>query len=140
MIMASTNLQMSWFYQDIAPGLASSDIQLLHPALLRLDFALTLRTYLSGHRIGRVDEQAWTALRTNNLVNGLVRQGRMPMNVLRWLTYIDAVHPEIQQDFKVSQARIRDHRAAASRAGANYNVRLVDTDNGVVTRFPPEPS
>ena len=30
--------------------------------------------------------------------------------------------------------------AAASRAGANYNIALQNTDKGVVTRFLPEPS
>lgn len=137
--MAFTDLHITG-YHEAAPGLASSDLQILQEALLRLNTALTLRTYLSGHQIGHVDEQAWTALRTNNIVDGLIRQGRMPMNVLRWLTYIDAVHPEIQPEVKASQIRTRNNRAAASRAGANYNVGLVDTENGVVTRFPPEPS
>lgn len=137
--MASPNLPIAGF-QDMVPGLASADLQILEPALLKLDLALTLRTYLDGYHIGNIDQQAWTSLRTNKVINGLIRQRRMPINVLRWLAYIDAMHPEIQQDVKTSQARTKDHRAAASRAGANYNIGLADTQGGVVTRFPPEPS
>lgn len=137
--MPSSGLRIAGF-QEIVPGLASADIQVLEPALLKLDLALTLRTYLDGYHVGNIDQQAWTTLRTNKVIDGLVRQRRMPMNVLRWLAFIDAMHPEVQQEVKMSQARTKDHRASASRAGANYNIGLADTQRGVVTRFPPEPS
>lgn len=127
-------------FQEMLPGLASADLKVLEPALLELDLSLTLRTYLDGYHIGQIDQQAWTALRTNKLINGLIRQRRMPMNVSRWLANINATHPEIQQEFNTPQARTHDHRATASRAGASYNIGLADTQRGVVTRFPPEPS
>lgn len=126
--------------QEVVPGLSSANIETLEPLLLRLDRALTLRTYLSGYHIGHLDEEAWTALRINKMTSGFIRQRRMPVNVSRWFTYIDAMHPEIQDDVKAAEARAREHRAAASRAGANYNIGLTDTQHGVVTRFPPEPS
>lgn len=34
----------------------------------------------------------------------------------------------------------RQRKAAASATGASYNIGLKNTENGVVTRFPPEPS
>lgn len=127
-------------FQELVLGLSSTELQTLEPLLLELDRALTLRTYLCGYRFGPIDEKAWNALRTNKVISGLVRQRRMPMNVSRWFTYIDAMHPEIQDQFKATQAKARENRAAASRAGGSYDIGLADTEHGVVTRFPPEPS
>jgi glutamyl-tRNA synthetase len=58
--------------------------------------------------------------------------------VARWFSSIEASHPEIQGDIKAAQAKEKEKRAAASKAGGNYNIGLKSTENGVVTRFPPE--
>lgn len=126
--------------RELVPGLSSTDIQTLKPLLMMLDRALTLRTYLGGDHIGPIDEGAWTALRTNKVTGGLLRQGHMPTNVSRWYTFIDAMHPEIQIEIKAAQAQARENRATASRAGGSYSIGLPDAEHGVVTRFPPEPS
>ncbi|CAN8101716.1 unnamed protein product [Discula destructiva] len=126
--------------QELVPGLSSTNLHVLEPLLLKLDRALTLRTYLSGHHIGPLDESAWTALHMNKVTGGLIRQRRMPTNVSRWLTYIDAMHPEVQDEVKAAQALYKENRAAASRSGGSYNIGLAATVHGVVTRFPPEQS
>ncbi|KAJ5114348.1 glutamyl-tRNA synthetase [Penicillium alfredii] len=38
------------------------------------------------------------------------------------------------------QCAARQRNAAASASGASYNIGLKNTENGIVTRFPPEPS
>jgi glutamyl-tRNA synthetase len=60
--------------------------------------------------------------------------------VAHWSSFIEASHPEIQGDIKAAQSKEKEKRAAASKAGGNYNIGLKNTENGVVTRFPPEPS
>ena len=111
----------------------------LEKPLLELEKFLTLRTYLSGHSLGPSEKKLWTVLRTNRVANGLVRQG-VYTNVTRWFLYIEVAHPEIQDEIRAVQAAEKDKKAAASKAGASYNIGLKDTENGVVTRFPPEPS
>ena len=37
-------------------------------------------------------------------------------------------------------AAAREKKAAKSREGGSYDIALLNTEKGVVTRFPPEPS
>ena len=37
-------------------------------------------------------------------------------------------------------AASKEKKAAKSKAGGNYDIALLNTEHGVVTRFPPEPS
>ncbi|KAI3399301.1 hypothetical protein diail_7256 [Diaporthe ilicicola] len=116
-------------------------VKLLFYEGLDLDKGLTLRTYVRGYSLSPADKEIWRAVRANKVAVATVRRGSVP-HVLRWLTYLESVHPEIQTHFKASQERARNERAAASRIGGSYNVgpKGTETENGVVTRFPPEPS
>lgn len=44
---------------------------------------------------------------------------------------------ELVETFNV---QIKESKAVKAREGASYEIALPDTDKGVVTRFPPEPS
>ncbi|KAK3308770.1 uncharacterized protein B0T15DRAFT_118155 [Chaetomium strumarium] len=124
---------------DWAPSLSAPDFKAVEAVLLELERYLTLRTYLQGYQLSTADKDIWTALRTNKVANGIVRKGSLT-NVARWSSFIEASHPEIQGEIKAAQTKEKEKRAAASRAGGNYNIGLKNTENGIVTRFPPEPS
>lgn len=131
--MASTRV-LDW-----APGLSAPDFKAVEAVLLELEQHLTLRTYLEGYQLGSADKDIWVTLKMNKIANGIVRKGSLT-NVARWSSFIEASHPEIQGEIKATQTKEREKRAAASKAGGNYNIGLKNTENGVVTRFPPEPS
>jgi glutamyl-tRNA synthetase len=124
---------------DWAPSLSTSDFKAIEAVLVELEQHLTLRTYLEGYQLNSTDKNIWTALRANKIANGIVRKGSLT-NVARWSSFIEASHPEIQGDIKAAEAKKKEKRAAASKTGGNYNIGLKNTENGVVTRFPPEPS
>ncbi|KAK3902187.1 hypothetical protein C8A05DRAFT_34126 [Staphylotrichum tortipilum] len=102
----------------------------IEAVLLEIEQYLTLRTYLEGYELSSADSDIWTALRTNKVANGIVRMGSMA-NVARWFSFIEASHPEIQGEIQAAQAKEKEKRAAASKAGSNYNIGLKNTENGV---------
>ncbi|CAM1509592.1 Fc.00g033310.m01.CDS01 [Cosmosporella sp. VM-42] len=120
--------------ESAAPVLASADFKTVGPLVADLDKFLTLRTYLSGYSIGPADEQIYNALRTNKVAIGALRKGSFA-NASRWYNHLETAHPEIKDKFNSAKAAKTD-----KKGGANYNIGLSDTSNGVVTRFPPEPS
>jgi len=79
------------------------------------------------------------ALRSNKVANAFIRRGTLA-NVTRWYTFVEQTHPEIQEEIKLKEEAARAKIAAGSKAGSAYNMALQDTEKGVVTRFPPEPS
>jgi glutamyl-tRNA synthetase len=113
-----------------AEKIGAADFKTLGPLVADLDKHLTLRTYLNGYSLSQDDEKVWTALRTNKVAIGLVRKGAYT-NVTRWFKLIEEAHPELNQKLNAG----KEKRAG----GANYNIGLSNTENGVVTRFPPEP-
>ncbi|KAL1852441.1 hypothetical protein Daus18300_012200 [Diaporthe australafricana] len=122
----------------IAPTLGK-DFKSIEPHLIALDKHLTLRTYLDGYQLGENDKAIWTALRTNRAASSYIVKGALA-NLLRWYAFVDATHPEIQESIKADEAEKKKKTAAASKAGGNFNLALQDTENGIVTRFLPEPS
>lgn len=120
----------------LADKLSVTDYKTVEPLLADLDKFLTLRTYLSGYQLTPAERQAFATLRTNKVAVGIVRKNAFP-NVSRWFNYIEAAHPEIAEEIN-KEAKAK--RAAKGPQGANYEIGLKDTENGVVTRFPPEPS
>ena len=117
---------------SLTPTLATADFKALEPLLLQLEEALTLRTYLDGYgsELSALDKDVWTALKGNKFAMGTVRKAAFA-NVTRWFTYLEATHPELKPAAPV---------AKKEKSGANYNIGLTNTEAGVVTRFPPEPS
>lgn len=125
--------------EQLKSDLSSTDFKSVEALLGQLDKDLTLRTYLQGYALSPADEQVWRAIRANSMASAIARRGDLS-HLSRWLNYLEIAHPEIQTELSASQNRAQDKRAAASRAGGNYNIGLKGTENGVVTRFPPEPS
>ncbi|KAK4103989.1 hypothetical protein N658DRAFT_514005 [Parathielavia hyrcaniae] len=65
------------------------------------------------------------------VANGAIskHQGTLT-NVARWFSFIEASHPKIQGTIKAAGAKAKEKRAAASKAGGNYNIGLNNTENG----------
>ena len=113
-----------------ADKIGAADFKSLAPLAAELDKHLTLRTYLGGYSLSEQDEKIWTALRTNKVAIGLVRKGAYT-NITRWFKFIEDTHPELSEKLNAGKEK--------KSGGANYNIGLSNTENGVVTRFPPEP-
>ena len=117
--------------------LSSVDFKQTSAALEELNSHLTLRTYLVGYALSIADISVWGALRGSNAAYLNIKKGHH-VNLARWFRYIEA-------DERVSKAvdTLRDELSSKKKAksqGSNYEIGLLDTEKGVVTRFPPEPS
>ncbi|CRK35996.1 hypothetical protein BN1708_016494, partial [Verticillium longisporum] len=100
---------------------------------------LTLRTYVEGYTLGETETKIWQTLKSNNAGVGFIKKGSL-VNLTRWFNYISQAHPEIQAEAKAAEAARKAKIAAGSKAGGNFDLALQNADQGVVTRFLPEPS
>src|SRR4051812_11475915 len=115
--------------ESLAAGL-SGDVRAVTPHLTALDKHLILRTYAQGYTLSPIDTQLWLAIRNNKAVVGFVRRGSFA-HVLRWFLFVEATHPEIQDDVKKADAAAKARIAGLSKAGASYDLALQNTEEGV---------
>ncbi|KAK0667026.1 tRNA synthetases class I, catalytic domain-containing protein [Cercophora samala] len=120
-------------------ALLTADFRSIEPRLQSLDKHLILRTYLHGYTLSELDTKVWQALRGNRAAFSFIKRGSLA-NLARWFEFIEVMHPEIQDEIKAKDAAAKAKVAAASKAGGSYALNLQNTDQGVVTRFLPEPS
>ncbi|PNS21153.1 glutamate-tRNA ligase [Sphaceloma murrayae] len=116
-------------WQDRAEALKPLNLKQIEGPLAELDSHLTLRTYIVGYEPTEADLTVWKTLRGNRIAHSYIKQNLM-LNLCRWFRFIEeTLNPEVQST-----------RPKAADEGGNYEIGLHNTEAGVVTRFPPEPS
>ncbi|KAI4141009.1 MAG: hypothetical protein LQ341_003640 [Variospora aurantia] len=133
----SEDLVYEWIART--QGFVSTDFRSVEGPLLELDSHLTLRSYVVGYTVTPADFAVWGAIRGNKVAYAAVKKGVM-LNVSRWFTFVEETHLWIASAVQSLNAHAQERRANKSKEGASYDIALPDTDKGVVTRFPPEPS
>ncbi|RMX99923.1 hypothetical protein D0867_11923 [Hortaea werneckii] len=119
-------------WQERAKAFEPLDLKKVQQPLAELDNHLTLRTYIVGYSASEADLAVWKALKSNRVAFGFIKGGAMA-SLGRWYSFIqDTEKPTVEQP-KAAEKKQQDE-------GASYDIGLQDTEQGVVTRFPPEPS
>lgn len=126
-----------WLHR--ADTFVSTDFKSVEGPLLELDSHLTLRSYVVGYSLTPADLAVWGAVRGNKVAYAAVKKGAM-LNITRWFKFIEETNPWIAAAVQSLNAHAQERKVAKSKEGANYDISLQDTEKGVVTRFPPEPS
>jgi glutamyl-tRNA synthetase len=113
------------------------DIKALQTPFAELDAHLTLRSYIVGYKLTDADATVYKKIRENPKAKTSVKQGLF-RNVSRWYKNIEETNPAL-----VAAAAVvarPDTFGVTMKEGDNFEIGLQDTEHGVVTRFPPEPS
>ena len=116
-----------------------NDFKSIEAPMLELDAHLTLRTYVAGYTLTVADLTVWGAIRGNKIAYAAVKKGSM-LNVTRWFKFIDETNPWMSTVLQALNAQAQEKKSAKSKEGGSFDIALPDTEKGVVTRFPPEPS
>ena len=124
---------------DRAGGFSTTDFKSVEKPLFELDSHLTLRSYIIGYSLSVADLVVWGAIRGNKFATGAVKKGSM-LNLTRWYKFIEETISWIQSTIQSLNAYSQEKKMAKSKEGASYDIALPNTEKGVVTRFPPEPS
>jgi glutamyl-tRNA synthetase len=120
-------------------ALYPTDFKAVEPHILELDAHLTLRSYIVGYTLTVADLAVFGAIRGNRVSANAMKKGAM-VNVTRWYKFIEESNPWITAAIQSINAAALEKRNTKAAAGASYDIALKDTEKGVVTRFPPEPS
>ncbi|MCJ1398874.1 hypothetical protein MMC11_002075 [Xylographa trunciseda] len=120
-------------------SLYSTDFKSVEAPMQELDAHLTLRSYLVGYTVTMADFSTWGAIRGNRVAYAAIKKGSM-VNLCRWFRFIEETNPWVPDAVQSLNQAAHEKKAAKSKEGASYDIALPDTDKGVVTRFPPEPS
>lgn len=118
-------------------ALTASDFKIVQGPAIELNSHLILRSYISGYSLSLADIVFWGVLRGNR---ALFANKKNFLNISRWFDFVEASNPWILPNVAALEKTAHARKAAASAAGASYNVGLENTENGIITRFPPEPS
>ena len=122
-----------------ASRLQATDPKATEAQLLELDAHLTLRSYIIGYSLTAADVALWGAIRGNKIATATIKKGAI-INVTRWYKFVDESCPWISSAIQSANAQAQSKKTAKSAEGGSYGIGLPDTEKGVVTRFPPEPS
>lgn len=117
----------------------AADFKLVETSLQELDIHLTLRSYIIGYSLTVADLSVWGTIRGNKVAYAAIKKGTM-LNVTRWFKFVEDTNPWIVTAVQSANAQAQAKKTAKSSEGASFDIALPDTDKGVVTRFPPEPS
>lgn len=117
----------------------ASDFKALEPHLQRLDNYLILRSFLIGYSLSAPDIAIWGALSGNRVAVSAIKKGNL-VNLARWFNFLEELCPWTTPVIDSVNAAARQKKAALSKAGGSYDIALLNTEKGVLTRFPPEPS
>ncbi|KAL4947901.1 tRNA synthetases class I, catalytic domain-containing protein [Aspergillus filifer] len=120
-------------------ALTALDFKTIDPKLQKLNNHLLLRSFIVGYALSTADIALWGALRGNRVAIGAIRKGTL-VNLTRWFNFLEELCPWAIAALEALNASAKEKRAAKVKEGANYDIALLNTDKGVVTRFPPEPS
>ncbi len=107
--------------------------------MLELESHLVLRSHIVGYELSFADVAVWGTLRGNRAAYGYIKKNHL-LCVGRWFHYIEETNPWMVELVETFNVQIKESKAVKAREGASYEIALPDTDKGVVTRFPPEPS
>lgn len=92
-----------------------------------------------GYELSIADIAVWGTLRGNRAAYGYIKKNHL-VNVGRWFRYIEDAYTWLADAVETLNVQVKESKAVKAREGASYEIALLDTDKGVVTRFPPEPS
>lgn len=119
--------------------MTSLNLKAIEPHLAELDAHLTLRSYIVGYTLSRADLWTWGALRSNRVATSYIKQGLM-VNLSRWFNFVEESNSWITEAVLSASAAKLSVKDTKEDEGGSYDIGLQDTEKGVVTRFPPEPS
>ncbi|KAJ5378965.1 glutamate--tRNA ligase cytoplasmic [Penicillium cosmopolitanum] len=132
-----TKLETEWISQ--LDSFTTLDFKALDPVLQRLDTHLLLRSFVVGYSLSTPDIALWGALRGNRVAVAALKKGTL-VNLTRWYRFLEELCPWTLTAIDSLTAAAKEKKSAKSKEGASYDIALKNTDGGVVTRFPPEPS
>ncbi|PWY79615.1 glutamyl-tRNA synthetase [Aspergillus heteromorphus CBS 117.55] len=120
-------------------SLTTLDFKALDPALQRLNTHLLLRSFVVGYSLSTPDIALWGVLRGNRVAVSAIRKGAL-VNLTRWFNFLEELCPWATTALETMNAVAKEKKTAKAKEGASYDISLPNTEKGVVTRFPPEPS
>ncbi|KAL4927772.1 glutamate--tRNA ligase GUS1 [Aspergillus undulatus] len=120
-------------------ALTALDFKSIDPKLQQLNNHLILRSFVVGYALSTADIAIWGALRGNRVAIGAIRKGTL-VNLTRWFNFLEELCPWALAALESLNASAKEKKVAKAKEGASYDIALLNTDKGVVTRFPPEPS
>lgn len=131
-----TELEDEWVKFGLT-RLGGKDFKATSAALEELNNHLSLRTFLVGYTETIADITVWGALNANGQAISAIKRNHLP-NLVRWFRYVASID-RVAGAVDAFKAELNNKKKAKSK-DSNFEIGLLDTDKGVVTRFPPEPS